>query len=251
MPRRRAHHVLVAVLVVLASCMAPGAAVAHQLQVLDPGPGGLDAGQAVPARLIHATLDGAGDSLRVAVTPGDVPLAATLLVPARPPERDLDGADLPALESTWELPVTSVDGAATTDEMTGIEYVPVAAIDLAAATGEGELVVERGGAPVRVALLVGSPDLEFAAVDADQTPRAAVDTRLWAETPPAGSPQERSRVRATPDRRYALYGAGLALTGVLVAVWWIRSGRDRSRRSGLERAARERGDASPSVDPDA
>jgi hypothetical protein len=227
--------VITMLLVVACLAAAPGSA-AHELQASPPGPVELDAGTAEPARLVHATLVDAGDQLVVTATPTGGAVEAVLLVPDRDPERDLRGGDLPSMRIDGGMPVAvTTDGEPLVDEATGFVYRELGRIPLDAADGKVRIVVARGDEPLRIALRVGMPT-SFAATDVDRTPRTFAQSRAWFETPAPGADVPKP---PTVDRgartAIAWFGAALALSGVGVAAWWLRSGRSTARRRGIER----------------
>lgn len=225
---------LTTLLATLALLAAP-AANAHELQVLAPGTAQLDLGSVSQPRLVHGTLQGASDELLLTLTGANRPLEVLVLVPDALPERAAGGAPELSLAATER-----VDRAQVTDEITGIDYLVVARHRLAAdgPTGPTRLVVRRGEAPTRVAVLVADPDAPFAASDPERTPTTMLRLRAWAETPPAGTRSETPR-EADVIVGAAWYGGGIALLALLTAVWWVRSGRARARLEGAARAARE------------
>lgn len=224
--------------------IAPAAASSHELLVLPVGSGDLDAGLGDPARLIHATLDQPGDELVVTVRTTGTPLELLLLTPDRRPERIQSTGDLPSLIVTGanaRLDESSdADRSTIVDEGTAVEYRVLDATGAAARAGTIlRITVRRGDEPARVALRVGAPT-SFEAANVDQTPRALAKLRAWADTPAPSARFERTPPKSTARPIVAIYGAGIALLGVLLGVWWVRSGRRRSHERGAERAAEER-----------
>lgn len=227
----------------LACLLAPGAALAHDLLVVPVGSGEIDAGLADPAKLIHATLDEPGDSLTVTVRSTGSPIELLLLVPDRKPESTYEGDEL----STMVVQPLTAPGSAelgstarVTDEATSIEYRVIG--EQTTATREGvpmTVTVRRGTEPTRVALRVGAPT-SFEAADFERTPRTVVRVRGWAETPAPSAKVDRTPAKTTSRPLVAIFGAGIALLGVLIATWWVWAGRRRSRERGAERAAEER-----------
>ncbi|MCB0879584.1 MAG: hypothetical protein KDC46_11485 [Thermoleophilia bacterium] len=261
---RRRLLVLIAALALLLA--APALALAHQLLVLDAGSGEIDAGTAEPARLIHSVLLDEGDTLTVTARPTSNAAEAVLYVPDQKPERGYDAAQLPALswtdrgsaaaEAHASTPATTRSGTGPSesaddpvvDEATGIAYREIKRIPLESGA-TATITVRRGTKPARIALRVGPPTT-FAADDLEQTPKLALDARLWADTPLPGTKAAAARDADSADARYAWYGAGIALIGVLVAIWWVLAGRRASRRRGAEKARqeRQRESSSPIVD---
>jgi hypothetical protein len=196
----------------------------------------LDVGTAEPARLVHATLVNADDQLVVTATPSGGAVEAALFVPDRDPERDLRGADLPSLRIDGGAPISlNTDGQPLVDDATGFAYRELGRVPLDAAGGKPRIVVARGDEPVRVALRIGMPT-SFAATDVERTPRTFAQARAWFETPAPGAdvPKPPTVDRGTRTA-IAWFGAALALSGVGVAAWWLRSGRSTARRRGIER----------------
>ena len=243
--RRPASPVPALLLVLLAACLlAPASAAAHELVVLPVGAGEIDAGLADPARLIHATLDKPGDTLVVTVRSSGAPLELLLLMPDRRPESKLDGEALPQLEWAAAPGQSVIEGEPRrelVDEATAVEYGVLSSETLALEEGAPVTVtIRRGTQPARVALRVGAAT-SFEAADVERTPRTLVKLRAWVETPAPSAEVDRTPVKTTSRPVVAIYGAGVALLGVLIAAWWVWSGRRRSRERGAERAAEERG----------
>ncbi len=230
---------------VFAACLlAPASASSHELLVLPVGSGELDAGLGDPARLIHGTLDQPEDALVVTVRATGTPLELLLLTPERRPERTLSDDELPSMTVTG--PGVELDEAAASDlgtvidEGTAVEYRVLVTTTAAARAGAAlTITIRRGDEPARVALRVGPPT-SFEAANVDQTPRALVNLRAWVETPAPSAAFDREPPKTTARPIVALYGAGIALLGILLGVWWVWSGRRRSRERGAERAAEER-----------
>lgn len=233
-----------AVLTVIAAALVlvlPDAVLAHEIVVLPVGTGEIDAGLGDPARLFHATLDEPGDELVVTVRTTGSPLELVLLVPDRAPERGYgSGAKLPTIAVTprGAAEIGNFGGGGedeVVDEGTALGYRVVREANVAAR--EGTLVtvqIRRGIEPTRVALRVGAPT-SFEAADVERTPRTLVRLRAWYDTPPPSATVDAARGSSPPSSLVAWYGAGVSLLGVLIAVWWVRSGRRRSRERGLER----------------
>ncbi|MCW2920724.1 MAG: hypothetical protein JWL76_598 [Thermoleophilia bacterium] len=233
-------------LVLIVACMmlAPAGALAHELLVAPVGSAEIDAGLADPARLVHATLDQPGDTLVVTVTSTGTPLELLLLVPDRTPERAFRGDDLPRIDlapANTPGEAQSSGGTEAVDEATAVDYRVIDAATIAPRDGTKlTITVRRGDQPARVALRVGAPT-SFEAADFERTPRTIVQLRGWAETPAPSAKLDRTPAKTASRPVVAIFGAGVALLGVLIAVWWVYSGRRRSRERGVERAAEERG----------
>lgn len=230
-------------IMLLAACLlAPAgatSAAAHQLEHVDPSSTPIDLGTADPARLIHTTLVKPVDTLVVKLITSSEPTELIMYVPDAKPERTREAADLPSITATWDGGgmVSSQDAATDpiTDAATAISYLELARTPITAPAGTAVTVtVTRGAKPSRVALRVG-PRSPFGAEDYERTPRTLTEVRIWNATPPPGTPRPASRA-VDPNRAVAWFGAGVALVGVLVAIWWIRSGKIASRRRGVERA---------------
>jgi hypothetical protein len=210
-------------------------ACAHQLVVLD-GAGEIDAGTGEPARLVHALLATAGDTLTVTVQPKVGAMEAVLYVPDQAPERDLDGRAWPSLElrRTGSGAVTATEDPGSelvVDDATGIAYREVARVPVPRSGPAATIVVHRGAVPARVALRVGQPT-PFTTEDADSAPHALQDALRWADTPPPGSHAAKEKARKA-DRsrvRFAWGGVAITLVALLIAAWWVVRGRRASRR---------------------
>ena len=232
-------------LALLVACLlAPAAASAHELLVLPVGSGELDAGLADPARLVHATLDAPADELVVTVRASGSPLELLLLVPDRRPERTQSGEERPTLTVTGAgagIDTTTPERRETlVDEGTAVAYRVIGTTTAAVAAGTRlRIVIRRGSEPARVAVRGGGPPT-VDAPDTESTPRPRVHPRGWVETPAPSAKVDRSPPKTTSRPIVAIYGAGIALLGVLLGVWWVWSGRRRSRERGAERAADER-----------
>lgn len=239
------HRPALLLLVLLAACLlVPASASAHELTVLEVGSGELDAGLGDPARLVHATLDAAGDQLVVTVRGSGAPLELLVLTPDRRPERTQSIAELPSLAvtgGTVEFEAAApADRETIVDEGTAVEYRVLGTAAVAVPAGSRlRLAIRRGSQPARVALRVGPPT-SFEAADVERTPRTLLKLRAWVETPAPSAPIDRTPAKTTSRPVVAWYGAGVALLGMLIAAWWVRSGRSRSRERGVERAAEER-----------
>jgi hypothetical protein len=211
--------------------------------VLPVGGAELDAGLGDPARLIHATLDAPGDTLTVTATSSGAPLELLLLVPIQKPEAGYDAGELPRSDvkpaSTAREPEEASDRRVI-DEATAVEYRVIGSQLLSPRAGAPlAITVSRGSEPTRVALRVGAPT-SFEAAEIERTPRALVRLRAWADTPAPSAKVDRTPAKTTSRPVVAIYGAGVALLGVLIATWWVWAGRRRSRVRGAERAAEER-----------
>ena len=232
--------------IALASSLAllaflPGVAAAHEITVLPVGSGELDAGTAEPARLIHATLDGAEDELVVTARSTGAPIEVLLLVPAREPELDATGGALPrlSLEPAGDAGLVEEGDERIADEGTAVEYRVVGSRTIAVPAGTSlTLRVARGTEPTRAALRIGPPS-SFEAADIERTPRALGRLRIWDNTPAPSSDYVLPTPKTQSRRFVAWYGAGIALLGVLIGAWWVWAGRRRSRERGAERAAAE------------
>lgn len=215
---------------------------AHELSVSQPGTVELDLGTADPARLMHATLVAPGDTLTTRVQPTGSPLEVLLLVPDEQPERAVADDELPSLQvrgAGRSAVVRAVDRSRVTDEATGIHYRVIATSMIVSDGSRGArpatIVVRRGDAPTRVALRVGSADV-FQTADPERTPRTVARARAWLETPAVGSvPAPRTPPGTTADVSRAVWGGALAMSAVILAIWWVRIGRRRSRVRGVER----------------
>lgn len=215
---------------------------AHDLQVLTPGPAELDAGTAVPARLLHATLLDPRDRLEVTVRATGSTIEALVLVPDRAPERDRSGDQVPRVQVSGASQARTVlleTPRRVRDDATGFEYLVIATVTVPRTDVPAVIGVTRGSEPTRVALRVGPPDAPFTARDPERTPRALILARGWVETAPAGAGDLPDPVRPTPDRTGVWFALALAAAGLLVAAWWVARGRATSRRRGAERAAEE------------
>lgn len=230
---------------IVACLLAPAPAVAHELVVVPVGSAELDAGQGDPARLVHATLDAPGDELVVTVRATGTPLELLLLVPDRRPETALVEGELPSMDVVTTPPPAgggeqAPADANLVDEATAIEYRAIAEQSIVASQGaKVRITVRRGSSPVRVALRVGAPT-SFEAADVERTPKTLVKVRGWVETPAPSAKVDRTPAKTASRPVVAIYGAGVALLGVLLAIWWVWAGRRRSRERGAERAAKER-----------
>jgi hypothetical protein len=218
--------------VALAAFALPAAAAAHEISVLPPGAATIDAGDGTTARLIHATLLKPGDTLRVAVHPGADALEALLLVPEEGPEGQASASKLP----TWEVrDGVSLPAPTLTDSVTHIAYRVLADTS---ASSTSTIVIRRGSIATRVALLVrtGGEATPFRADHVQRTPRTLLRLQQWAATPASRSSTHDAADHSTFR---AWYAAGLAVVALLVAGWWIRSGKVRSRERGVERSRGE------------
>jgi len=241
--RRRHRRLLVPFLAVLAITAGTGIASAHELTVSAPGPVEVDLGDGSRARLVHATLTAGGDTLRAHVAPGDgTDLEALLLVPVFEPERSASRSELPrahALVTGATRQFNRVtDEQVLLDDITSVEYRVLGTVRVDAAA---ELVVESSE-PTRVALLVRHRDDAFVTEDPKRLQRTLVKLRAWTEVSATG--QRRTPAKPISDGRGpAIYAAGLAVVALLLAAWWVRSGRTTSRRRGVERSGDGSGDA--------
>lgn len=230
-------------IMLLAACLlaaigAPSAA-AHQLQYIEAGSTTIDLGTADPARLIHATLVSADDKLSFTVRSTSEPVDVILYVPDVKPENTRTPVNLPTIFVTWPGGGAQSSRAEPSDPVvdaaTGITYLELVRVPIAAPAGTtATITVRRGAEPARVALRVGPPS-PFGAEDFEQTPRALTKVRLWNASPPAGTEGARKHT-AEPNRAVAWFGTGIATSGVLVAIWWVLRGRATSRHRGVERA---------------
>jgi len=219
---------------------------AHELQVLDVGGADIDAGTGDPARLVHATLAEPDDELVVTVRATGAPIELQLLVPGRAPELDASGSERPTitLEPAGAASVRRLqpidDDGTITDAATGVRYLPIAVATLEQVTpAEVTVRVARGSVPTRVALRVGLPTT-FEATNVERAPRTFAQLRGWNElTAPGVRIDPASRPKPLDRLLVAWFGAGIALLGVAIAAWWVRSGRTRSRERGTERAIEE------------
>jgi hypothetical protein len=212
---------------------------AHQLQHVEADSATLDLGTADPARLIHTTLVSPTDKLVVKITMTSEPVEAIMYVPDAEPEQDRPAADLPTITATWPGGgvMTAQDGSnePVTDAATAISYLELVRAPIAADPGTtATITIRRGAEPTRVALRIG-PASPFGAEDFERTPRTLTGVRIWNATPPPGSKSAQAKA-ADPNSAIAWFGAGIAIAGVLVAIWWIATGRAASRRRGVERA---------------
>jgi hypothetical protein len=211
--------------------------------------------------VVYATLrpaEGTG-TLVVDLRTGEMPATGVeLLLPDRPPEQDMGsgrgGGSVPRVEVSVDAEPQQVDGTVSAtydvatrttdrqriDEATGVRLRVVREIDLPADPAQVQLRVVADE-PVRVAVAVGidHADDELALAEAHATPRTVARLRQWYDLPADGSAQQPASVGAAAagevDYRYALFGAVLTAAMVLLAGWWVVSGRLDSRVRGLSR----------------
>jgi len=119
------------------------------------------------------------------------------------------------------------------DEVTGVAYRVIAQARLEGGR-DATLRVVRGTVATRAVLLVDKPGAVFGADDVEATPRALLALRAWQSAAPGGSPSSDARTGPRLDATTVI-SASIALTGVMVAVWWVASGRRRSRERGTDR----------------
>lgn len=234
---RRAFLTFAAASLALAAVGAP-AATAHELTVLEPGPAELDLGTVSVPRLVHATLVKRDDTLLVRVHPdsGDL-IEVQLLVPAERSESERRPTAVPRMRAAAALANVAVLQSPTllVDEVTGVSYRLLARSRLRQGEAQHSITVRRGAQPVRVALRLAPARAPFAASSPERTPRTLVRLRDWQRTAPDGS---RPGAVAEPvaASRFAPWFAGaLGAGAMLLAAWWMRSGRRSSRERGLER----------------
>jgi hypothetical protein len=225
---------VIAIVVAFAAAFAPTPALAHEISVLAPGSASIDAGDGSTARLIHATLLDPGDTLRVTVHAGAAGVDTMLLVPNAGPEQLASRHALPDMPADELVPITD---ETPTDDSTHIEYRALVEASIASTTRT--IVVSRGSVPTRVALLVRpSSDTRFRADHPSRTPKTLLRLQQWAATPAAAA-RNHDAGSASHATFRAWYAAALAVIALLVAAWWVRTGKRRSRERGVERARGE------------
>lgn len=241
MPRRRRHQSLLALVLAAAALLANGgSSAAHELVVADPGPVSVDLADASSSRLIHATLESATDTMQVRVAPTGT-VEALLLVPVFDPEGSAEESDLPTARAeaggrsrAFEPPVSD---EVLLDDTTNVEYRVLGTTRIHARS----VVRVETDHPTRAALLVRSPDEPFVTDDPDRVQRTLVKLRAWTEVSATGT-RRAPRPPVSDGRAPAIFAAAIAVVALLLAAWWVRSGRMDSRRRGVERADAERSD---------
>lgn len=211
---------------------AAPAANAHRALVAAPGDVSVDLGRARDDHALHSTLIRPGDRIDATLTPGpDGLVHVELLVPQPGPEAASPPADRPAgrlIVGGEELPVPALASPQeVTDPATGLVYLAYArlehVLEPAARRTPLDLQVLRGDSPSRVVLRTGPGPLHL--TGAADVPRTVARLRAWHDDPPVAAP---AREQGMP--LMAVAAAGLAASMLLLATWWVRTGRSRARR---------------------
>jgi hypothetical protein len=211
-----------------------------RVQVVPVGAQKIDLGSTEWSQVAHMTLVSPEDTFV-----GSFRIGAggertfSLLVPARSPEQQARTAERPAAYlqiGRRRIDFRPVDAPVTlTEPLTGLTYTEIARTQHTATRAQrGTVHVVRGSRPTRAALRT-AVDAPFELEPRSQSSTTMARLRQWHEVAADGSasaadaqPGGRNG-SATPWRRRALIPLGFAAVMLLVATWWMRSGRRTSR----------------------
>lgn len=245
--RRVVHLITAAALMLLMGSIAE--AYAHEPAVLPAGSQRIDLADGSQDRLLHATLVAPADALTITLRhAADAPeLLVRVLVPDAGAEHDATGAALPAAtveDAGQRRSLAPLDTPERIeDAVAGFTYRVIAEFpidgELGTSRSPATIVVTRGSLPTRVALAVTRADATFATTDPRRTSATLLRTRAWFERGAPGAPLG-SQHAQSPTRGGRIWiPIGVAVVAVLLAGWWIASGRRTARRQGIERSRRQ------------
>lgn len=224
--------VVVGALALLLAVCEPAAA--DSVSVERPGSVRVDLGTGRPARTVHVTLRARGDEFLASLRPrAGASRVIDLLVPDQQPERSASQQGLPVLELrdgvAWRAVTQLRTPRGVHDEGTALRYLRIARVSVEARPDGApiQVRVRRGDAPTRAALRVSGGE-PFSIDDVARIRRSLGALQGWHDVP--ADPEAIRGAGGERSQATVWVPAGLALSMLLLAGWWIWKGRVASRR---------------------